>query len=155
MHQEIFFVDIFRTGEAETEAETQTMELSGNEFLYVEKCSLSYTKLTRKTCQLLFNEFTYIAFLQKLKYLLPFALNPTPRQFNLILKFQKEAIQCELQSTDFLYPCMTKKMTTLMKRVCEATNFCRTEMFIQKHFLGLNLPCLQVLCALEKLTPTS
>ncbi len=144
--------DVFLGKKMTIQEEPKTIELTENEFLYAEGLSLVYTKVAKTSCYFYFNHFTYMAFLQKLKYLLPFALNPTPRQFDLINKFKREAIKSSLQTTDFVYPCMTKKMTTVIKCACETTDFCRTEMFIQKHFLGLNLAYLEVLCELEKLT---
>ncbi len=149
------FSSFFTEKGADSDTDGVNVELTETENIYVEKSSLVYQKVKRKKCSFCFDHFMYMAFLQKMKNLLPFALNPTPRQFDLLLKFQKKLVNCSsLRKADFLYPCMTKQMTTLMKSACEGTDFSRTEMFIQKHFLGINLAYLEVFCDLEKLTPS-
>ncbi len=135
----------------EDENVLSVMELSENEKLYVKGTEFVLIKKKRKT-RLAFDNFTYISLLRSMRYLLPFILNPTPRQYELILTFQKEVPSHSLEESDFVYPCMTPKMIAVMKIACEASDFCRTETFIQKHFLGLNLPTLNVLCKVAKIT---
>ena len=83
--------------------------------------------------------------------LLPFVLNPTPRQYDLILKFQEEVPTHELEESDFIYPRMTKKMSAVLKILFAGTDFSRTETFVQKHFLGLNFAALNVICKIRKI----
>ncbi len=127
------------------------MEMSDNEQLRVDGVSFVWTKRNEEKT-LTFNHYTYFSLLQQMRNIFPFLFNPTPRQYELIQKFQEEAVKQNLDATDFAYPCMTEKMTTLLKTVCKATNFCRTETFIQKHFLGLNFSSLEVYYKLTKIT---
>ncbi len=67
------------------------------------------------------------------------------------MKFEGEVPNHDLEPSDFAYPLMTKKMTTVLKIVFQETDFCRTEIFIQKHFLGLNLAALHMICEIKKI----
>ncbi len=127
------------------------MELSEKEELYVEKTSLVLFK-DKTTTRFAFDNFTYIACMKKMEHLLPFMLNPTPRQYDLLIKFQAEISKHGLEEEDFAYPCLTPNMAAVMKEVCEATDFCRTEMFLQKHYLGVNLSTLEVFSKIGKIS---
>ncbi len=132
-----------------------TMELSSEEEIEIYKISFRLYKKKRDVfCSLTFDHFSYMAFMQKLSQLLPFSLNPTPRQYDLLLKFQEYLLlrSTIVAETDFAYPKFTKNMATILKKVCESKKLCRSEVFMQKHFIGLNLSSLYVLYELRQIT---
>ena len=132
------------------------VELATEEEIRLYKTSICLRKKGRHMCSLFFNHFTYMSFLERFTELFPFTLNPTPRQYDLIVKFQQHLLSQTsiVHEKDFVYPIMTKTMTAFIREVCSSqpSDFCRTELFMQKHYIGLNLSSLYVFYELGRIT---
>ncbi len=130
------------------------IELSSEEEIELYKTALYLRKKNHETGVLLFDHFSYMSFLEKLANLFPFSLNPTPRQYDLIMKFQQHLLSSRtiVHQNDFVYPSLTKNMTSILNEVCQLTNMCRTEVFMQKQYIGLNLSSLSVFYELGRIT---
>ena len=129
----------------------KSMHIAPTAILHVKNAQLIFTEGLVNVAVIKFNLYSFLTFLEKVEFQFPFLLNPTPRQIDLIRKFQTEAKAATMEEQHYKYPNMTAEMSAFITKVLSKTDFSRTEAFLETHFLGMNLSYLKVFVDIGKM----